>query len=172
MNNMNNMNNMNKPGEATTGRTINLAEFQATEGFSVDELMHALDNEENSSLENMTMQKIEENKLNAIVELGLTPDESEQMRAKLDGYMYVDEIPDMRYGAVVRWVSLKNPDVLRLTKGGIVTNIDVCTTGTVVTCKSFGVGTRFFRVKMDDAMIFRRLTDQEMVILAAVKYLT
>ena len=168
---MNYMNNMNNP-DKDTRRTINLAEFQATEGFSVDELMHALNNEENSSLENMTMQKIEENKLNAIVELGLSPDESEQMRAKLDGYMYVDEIPDMRYGAFVRWVSLKNPDVFRLTSGGLVTNIDVCMTGTVVTCKSVGVRTRFFRVKMDDAMIFRRLTDQEMVILAAVKYLT
>jgi hypothetical protein len=149
---------------------INIADFQANEKFSVDELMSALENEEHSNLENMTPEKIEDIKLNAIVELHLGEEESEKMCEKLNGYMYVDELPDVKYGNYIRWVSLKNPDKLRLTNGGHVTSIDVCTNGTVLTCKNV-IG-RFFRVKMDEAMIFKRITDQERVILAALKYLS
>ena len=68
--------------------------------------------------------------------------------------MYVDEIPDVKYGSYIRWIPLKNPDNLKLTNGGLVTGIDVCVTGTVLTCKNHL--NRFFRVKMDEAMIFKR----------------
>ena len=118
----------------------------------------------------MTPEKLEDIKLNAIVELQLSQEESEKIRGKLEGYMYVDEIPDVKYGSYIRWIPLKNPDNLKLTNGGLVTGIDVCVTGTVLTCKNHL--NRFFRVKMDEAMIFKRLTNQERVILAALKYLS
>lgn len=149
---------------------INIEDFQQNENFSIDELMEALENEEHSNLENMTPEKIEDMKINAIVELQLSEDKSQEMLSKLDGYMYVDEMPDVKYGNYIRWVPLRNPDNLKLTNGGLVTSIDVCTTGTVLTCKN-SMG-RFFRVKMDEAMIFKRITDQERVILAALKYLS
>jgi len=150
--------------------TINLAESQANEEFDVSELLLALENDDHSNLANMTPERIEDIKLTAIVDLHLGEEESEKMRGKLDGYMYVDEIPDVKYGSFIRWVSLKNMDNLKLTNGGIVTGIDVYATGTVLTCKN--PMNRFFRVKMDEAMIFKRLTDQERVILAALKYLS
>jgi hypothetical protein len=149
---------------------INIEDFQQNENFSIDELMDALENEEHCNLENMTPEKIEDMKINAIVDLQLSEDKSENMLSKLDGYMYVDEMPDVKYGNYIRWVPLRNPDNLKLTNGGLVTSIDVCATGTVLTCKN-SMG-RFFRVKMDEAMIFKRITDQERVILAALKYLS
>ena len=154
----------------TDDMKINIEDFQQNENFSIDELMFALENEEHSNLENMTPEKIEDIKINAIIELQLSENDSEKMLSKLDGYMYVDEIPDVKYGNYIRWVSLRNPDNLKLTNGGLVTSIDVCTNGTVLTCKN-NMG-RFFRVKMDEAMIFKRITDQERVILAALKYLS
>ena len=153
---------------------INIEEFQQNEEFSVDDLMEALENDDHNNLANMTPEKIEDIKLNAIVQLQLNEEESEKIRSKLEGYMYVDEIPDVKYGSYIRWISLPqrilNPDNVRLTNGGLVTGIDICSTGTILTCKN-GLG-RFFRVKMDEAMIFKRLTNQERVILAAIKYLT
>jgi|TARA_B100001093_G_scaffold451053_1_gene458217 hypothetical protein len=149
---------------------ININEFQQHEEFSVDDLMFALENEEHTNLIDMTPEKLEDIKLNAIVELQLSQEESEKIRGKLEGYMYVDEIPDVKYGSYIRWIPLKNPDNLKLTNGGLVTGIDVCVTGTVLTCKNHL--NRFFRVKMDEAMIFKRLTNQERVILAALKYLS
>ncbi len=149
---------------------INIEDFQQNENFSIDELMDALENEEHCNLENMTPEKIEDMKINAIVDLQLSEDKSEKILSKLDGYMYVDEMPDVKYGNYIRWVPLRNPDNLKLTNGGLVTSIDVCATGTVLTCKN-SMG-RFFRVKMDEAMIFKRITDQERVILAALKYLS
>ena len=149
---------------------ININEFQQNEEFSVDDLMFALENEEHTNLIDMTPEKLEDIKLNAIVELQLSEEESEKIRGKLEGYMYVDEIPDVKYGSYIRWISLKNPNNLKLTNGGLVTGIDVCVTGTVLTCKNHL--NNFFRVKMDEAMIFKRLTNQERVILAALKYLS
>jgi len=149
---------------------ININEFQQNENFSVDDLMFALENEEHTNLIDMTPEKLEDIKLNAIVDLQLNEEESEKIRNKLEGYMYVDEIPDVKYGSYIRWIPLKNPDNLKLTNGGLVTGIDVCVTGTVLTCKNHL--NRFFRVKMDEAMIFKRLTNQERVILAALKYLS
>ena len=146
---------------------ININEFQQNEDFSVDDLMFALENEEHTNLIDMTPEKLEDIKLNAIVDLQLNEEESEKIRNKLEGYMYVDEIPDVKYGSYIRWIPLKNPDNLKLTNGGLVTGIDVCVTGTVLTCKNHL--NRFFRVKMDEAMIFKRLTNQERVILAALK---
>tara|TARA_Y100000816_G_scaffold291453_1_gene282839 strand:- start:888 stop:1367 length:480 start_codon:yes stop_codon:yes gene_type:complete len=149
---------------------ININEFQQNEEFSVDDLMFALENEEHTNLIDMTPEKLEDIKLNAIVELQLSEEESEKIRGKLEGYMYVDEIPDVKYGSYIRWIPLKNPNNLKLTNGGLVTGIDVCVTGTVLTCKNHL--NKFFRVKMDEAMIFKRLTNQERVILAALKYLS
>ena len=149
---------------------ININKFQQNEDFSVDDLMFALENEEHTNLIDMTPEKLEDIKLNAIVDLQLNEEESEKIRNKLEGYMYVDEIPDVKYGSYIRWIPLKNPDNLKLTNGGLVTGIDVCVTGTVLTCKNHL--NRFFRVKMDEAMIFKRLTNQERVILAALKYLS
>ena len=149
---------------------ININEFQQNEDFSVDDLMFALENEEHTNLIDMTPEKLEDIKLNAIVDLQLNEEESEKIRNKLEGYMYVDEIPDVKYGSYIRWIPLKNPDNLKLTNGGLVTGIDVCVTGTVLTCKNHL--NRFFRVKMDEAMIFKRLTNQERVILIALKYLS
>lgn len=149
---------------------INISQFQQNEDFSVDDLMFALENDEHTNLIDMTPEKIEDIKLNAIVELQLTEEESEKIRDKLEGYMYVDEIPDVKYGSYIRWIPLKDPDNLKLTNGGLITGIDICTKGTVLTCKNHL--NRFFRVKMDEAMIFKRLTNQERVILAALKYLS
>ncbi len=148
---------------------IDINNFHENEDFRIDDLMNALENEDHSNLENMTPEKIEDIKINAIINLQLSEEESETLREKLEGYMYVDELPDVKYGSYIRWISLKNPDNLKLTNGGLITNIDVCSSGTVITCKNGR--NRFFRVKMDEAMIFKRLSDQERVILAAIKYL-
>lgn len=151
---------------------IDLAGFQENEDFDVSDLLAALENDDHSNLENMTPERIEDIKVTAIVDLHLNEEESEKILRKLDGYMYVDEIPDVKYGSFIRWVSIKDDNFnnLKLTNGGLVTGIDVCATGTVLTCKNNM--NRFFRVRMDEAMIFKRLTDQERVILAALKYLS
>ena len=102
---------------------INIEDFQQNENFSIDELMEALENEEHCNLENMTPEKIEDMKINAIVELQLSEDKSQEMLSKLDGYMYVDEMPDVKYGNYIRWAF--KSDNLKLTNGGLVTSIDV-----------------------------------------------
>ena len=98
---------------------IDLAGFQENEDFDVSELLAALENDDHSNLENMTPERIEDIKVTAIVDLHLNEEESEKILRKLDGYMYVDEIPDVKYGSFIRWVSIKDDNFnnLKLTNG-------------------------------------------------------
>ena len=136
----------------------------------INHFLHALENESNSSIINLTTNKIKTFKNNILQKLGLDRTTLKTMHKKLKDYRYCSDMSDILMGYYIRWIPLKNPDNLTITNGGLVTGIDVCVTGTVLTCKNHL--NRFFRVKMDEAMIFKRLTNQERVILAALKYLS
>ncbi len=149
---------------------LNINDFKNNEEFDVSDLLSALENDEHVNLINLTPDKIKQYRSNAIKQLQLPHNEEVKMISVLLDYMYVDEIPDIKYGSFIRWVPLKNPDNLKLTRGGIVCDIVICETGTIIRCKNFK--NNFFRVKMDEAMIFKKLTDQEKVILAALNYVS
>ena len=52
----------------------------------------------------------------------------------------------MKYGSYIRWISLKNPENLKLTNGGIVCEMKVGDNGIVIVCKNnFN---RFFQLNM------------------------
>jgi hypothetical protein len=75
----------------------------------------------------------------------------------------------MRYGSYIRWISLKDPDNLKLTNGGIVCEMKVGETGIVVVCKNrFN---RFFQLNMNENLIFQKLSDQEQVLLSALDFI-
>ena len=88
---------------------------------------------------------------------------------KLREYKYVDEIKDLHYGAYIRWIPIKDPANTPLYKGGIVCDMDVTDSGINIKCKT--THNRFYRFKMDECLIFQKLSSQENVILAALNHL-
>jgi hypothetical protein len=137
--------------------------------FEVDNLLYALDNETNHSILNLTSKKIADIKDNILSEIGIIDDIKKDFMNKLQNYLYIDEIPDIRVGSFIRWIPLINPDKIILTRGGNICDINITDKGTSIVVKNyFGKG---MQVSMDKALIFRKLNDDELILLSAMNYL-
>jgi hypothetical protein len=88
---------------------------------------------------------------------------------KLKDYKYVDELPELKHGGFIRWIPTNDPNYLPLNTCGIVCDIKIADEGVFVTCKNFMH--RHYNFKMDDVLIFQKLTTQEQIILSALDHL-
>jgi hypothetical protein len=137
--------------------------------MDVEKLLKALDNEENSKFLNLNTKKITEMKKEILSELHLSKQEVKNMMQKLKEYAYIDEINELRYGAFIRWVPIKDPDNIFLAPGGILCEIIVTDVGISLTCKNFAH--KHFRIEMDECLVFQKLSSQEQVLISALDHL-
>ena len=137
--------------------------------MDVEKLLKALENEENSKFLNLTTKRINEMKQEILSELHLSKEEIKDLMQKLKEYAYVDEMNELRYGAFIRWIPIKDPDNVHLTPGGILCEINVTDNGVGLTCKNFA--RKYYRIKMDECLVFQKLTSQEQVLLSALDHL-
>jgi hypothetical protein len=135
-------------------------------------LNNAIDDESNETLLGLTTIKIKEMNLKVINELCLPKEDAVGIMRKLNDYKYVDEMDDLKYGTYIRWIKLNDPDDLNLTKGAIFSDIKITEEGVNLICKNFGDSSKRFTIKMDECLIFRKLTNQEMVLLSALDHLS
>jgi len=139
--------------------------------MDVATLMKALENDDHAHLLNLTTSKIKQMKLEILKELGLTRAEFLEMMEKLKPYRYVDGMNEIRHGAYLRWIPINEPKKgFELKKGGIFCDFRVSDEGTFVLCKSFHH--KHFQFKMEDCLLFQKLSDQEQVLLCAMDHLT
>lgn len=132
-------------------------------------LQKALDNENNASIMNLTTKKIKALKNDYLQKLQLSRDKLKDFHKKLQDYRYVDDLTDIQYGRYIRWINLKNPENINLTNGGIIIDIKILSTGIHVVCKNNM--NRRFQIKIDENIIFQKLTDQERILISALDYL-
>ena len=136
--------------------------------LDINQLMKALDNQNNESIMNIDHQKIKKIKNDMLQRLGLSREKLKIYHKSLKQYRYIDEIPELRFGSYIRWISLKNPDNIKLSNGGLVCDIKI-ENGVKIVCKN-NIN-RFFEFKMDECLVFQKLSPQEQVILSALDYL-
>jgi len=137
--------------------------------MNADDLINALDNSKNDSIMSLTSKKIIELNLNILKELHLPKDVTLDYLRKLKGYRYVDEIDDIKQGSFIRWIPITNPDALPLQPSSIICEIKITDNGVIIVCKNFMH--RFYTFKMEECLIFQKLTEQEQVILSALDHL-
>lgn len=137
--------------------------------LNIEKLLSALEDDDNAELLELDFKKIEIEKKDILDKLELPKKQQNVLLKKLRQYRYIDELPGMKYGSYVRWISLKNPENLKLTNGGIVCEMKVGDKGIVIVCKNnFN---RFFQLNMTETLIFQKLTEQELVLLSALEYI-
>ena len=137
--------------------------------LNIEKLLSALEDDDNAQLLELDFKKIEIEKKKILDKLQLPQKQQNVLLKKLRQYRYIDELPGMKYGSYVRWISLKNPENLKLTNGGIVCEMKVGDKGIVIVCKNnFN---RFFQLNMTETLIFKKLTEQELVLLSALEYI-
>jgi hypothetical protein len=85
--------------------------------------------------------------------------------SKLIGYMYIDEICDIRKGRHVRWVRITPGSKLTLTNGGVIMDTKFTNNGTQILCKNRV--NKFMQYKFDECISFQRMSKHEQLIAMA-----
>ena len=137
--------------------------------MDLNKLNSALDNTTNDHIIGFTTKKILELNLKILKELHLPRETTIEYLKKLKGYMYVDEVKDLKYGAFIRWMPITDPNDLQLKYFGLVCDIKITDEGVIIVCKNFMH--RFYQFKMDECLIFQKLTTQELIILSALDHI-
>jgi hypothetical protein len=141
--------------------------------MDVQKLLKALDNETNESMMNYTTKKIKEMNLKILQELHLNKEETMEIFKKLTDYKYVDEMDELKYGTYLRWIPITNPNQIELKKGAIFCEIKITDDGVYLVCKNYGFSKkRHFQIKMDENLVFQKLTEQELILLSALDHLS
>ena len=135
----------------------------------MDKLMNALDNEENESIINLTSKKMMEQNLDILQELHLQKQTTLDYLKKLKEYRYVDEINDLKHGSFIKWIPLTDPTYLPLHHCGMICEIKITDNGVLITSKNFMH--RHYTFKMDECLIFQKLTTQEKILINALDHL-
>jgi hypothetical protein len=136
---------------------------------NVSQLVEALDNDSNERIMSLTTKKIIEMNYNILKELHLEKSVTLNYLKRLKDYRYVDEIDDIKYGAFIRWIPITDPNNIPLHYSGIICEIKITDNGVFIVCKNFMH--RHYTFKMDECLIFQKLTNQERVIVSALDHL-
>lgn len=137
--------------------------------LNIDKLLVALENDKNESIMETTKSDIKTVKNNVLQELNLSRETLKEWHRKLDNYRYISDISELQSGCFLRWINLKNYDNLQLTRGAFLCDIDIVDDGINIIFKNpFG---KHCSYKMNELLLFQRITDDEQVILSALKYL-
>ena len=140
--------------------------------MDVNKLLKALDDDSNEQLLNFTSKQITEMNLKIINELQLERKEALDIMRKIKGYKYVDDLNDLKYGTYLRWIPIVDPNNIFITKGALFCEYKIKDDGIYLICKNFGYSNKHFQIKLDESLVFQKLTDQEMVLLSALDHLS
>ena len=137
--------------------------------MDIQKLLHALDNDNNEAIVDLNYEKIAKDKNDMLQQLKLPRNELTYLHKQLKSYRLVNDMNDLRFGSYVRWISLKNPAEIKLTNGGIVCDMKVINEDLHIKCKN--KMNRLFQIKISEVILFQKLSEQEQIILKALKHL-
>jgi hypothetical protein len=155
------------------------------DNINVDELLKSIESDKLLSVSKLSYDKINTIKYNVLTRIGLEDDELESMLLKLSDYRYVEELQDIHHGAFVRYIPLvnnsnkgsgngksngqnKNNDII-LKPGGFICDIKILGTGVQLLCRNHF--RKMFQLRVDEVLLFQKLTKQEEIILSVFDYL-
>jgi hypothetical protein len=132
--------------------------------IDIESLLKTTENEKNEYLLNKTTDDIMKEIMVAIdeIEYPIELSRKQEFYAKLVGYRYIDFLYGLHKGKHIRWIRKNNGT---MTNGGIVMDIKFTDNGTQVLVKN-GVN-RFIQIKMDECLLFQKMTVEEQIILMA-----
>ena len=137
--------------------------------MDINFLQRALENDDNLNIINTNIQEIKNKKNEILQELGLKRDNLKSFHKKLNGYMYIDNISDLKYGRNIRWINLKQLDPIKITNGSVLCDIKIGTKGIALVLKGFNAS--FMTLYFNENILFQKINDEEKIILKAVEFL-
>jgi len=137
--------------------------------FTRDKLEIALENENNAKIMELNSETIAKEKNDILQKLQLPREKLKEFHKKLKQYRYCEDLDDIQYGGFIRWISLKNPNNIKLTNGGIICDIKNHNNQALFLLKNNM--NRFFQINFNECLVFQKLSRQESIILAILDYI-
>ena len=138
--------------------------------MNIELLQQALENDTNLNIINTNIQEIKRKKNEILQELGLKREDLKSYHKKLNGYMYVDNIKDLKYGRTIRWINLNKIDAIKITNGALLCDIKILDKGLALVLK--GYAQNYITLYLNENIIFQKINAEEEIILKAVDYLS
>lgn len=91
-----------------------------------------------------------------LLELNLSPKETNKMMQKLEDYLVVDDIDSILDGCFIRWIDLRNQRNLDLKRGAFYCHVG--NDGTTLVCKS--ITNRYFHISFEHSLVFQKIDKQ------------
>ena len=153
---------------------------------NVDELLQSIESDKLLYMSKLSYDKINTIKYNVLTRIGLEDDELESTLLKLSDYRYVEELQDIHHGAFIRYIPLiakkggnnksNNDDnngdesnEIQIKPGGFICDVKILGSGVQLLCRNHF--RRMFQLKLDEVLLFQKLTKEEEIILSVFDYL-
>ena len=137
--------------------------------MDIEQLLNALNNENNEDIIDLDLKTITKNKNDILQQLRLSRKETSLLNKKLKEYRYITDLKELKFGSYIRWIRLNNPEIIKLTNGGIICDMLEVNNDVHIRCKN-NIN-MMFQLKLSECIIFQKLTTQEKIILKAINYL-
>ena len=134
-----------------------------------ERLVTAIQNVKEESIVDTNLSEIKSVKNNVLQQLQLSREKLQDFHKRLQNYRYIDEITELNSGDYVRWIDLNNAANIKIASGAFVCDVEINSDGIHLKLKT--ITHRHIQLRMDEIFLFRKLTDDELVILSALKYL-
>jgi hypothetical protein len=139
----------------------------------MEDLLKALDNDDNAYLLDLSKTKIKQQKNDILQQVQFHGTTLKYLHEKLEDYRYICDAGSLRIGAYIRWMNLhKIGDTIvekLLTNGAIICDWKLLDNGLHVICKTNNH--KIIQIKFDENLIFQKLTQQEQVLLSVIQYI-
>ncbi len=132
-------------------------------------LLKALENKSNESLINLDSSKIKSIKNDILQRLQLDRDVLKTLHKKLKDYRYCSDLSDLKFGNYIRWISLKDPENIKLTRGAFYIDYFFENNMVKILCKNGS--RRVFQIKFDEVLIFQKFNREENILLHVLDYI-
>ncbi len=138
--------------------------------LNVDELLHALDNENNTGISGLTSAKIKKEKNDILQKLQLSGEELKDLHLRLKEYHYIDKLNELQEGRYIRWIPLNTETAeIKLTKGAILVKTFLNENGVNLVCRN--TYRQSVIIKFDNVLIFQKLSEQEKILINVIDFL-
>lgn len=131
-------------------------------------LLEAVDATQDPTFLDLDTRKIQGAKNDALQRLRLPRSQLIKYNQSLKGYRYIDDLDQVQEGAYVRWITLRDDLNFTLTQGGHVCRVDI-TDKVRILCRN--KLNRMFSFDFNAALVFVKLTEQELLLISALDHL-
>jgi hypothetical protein len=138
----------------------------------VNAILSAMTKTENSTIANMTLNKIAARRHEVLSSMNLTPEKMAEFERKLQMYRVIETPDELKHNQLIRWIPLRSLETRPyVTLGGCLFRVRYNEEESLHIVTIRNVKRFVFNIKFELNAVFQRLSQEELLILHAVEYI-